>query len=70
MSWHCSLDGSESRIHHLLMAEDPQLQSTETPHGSVRFIQILGICIEELQAVQRWNGPGVLQILKRHLMYI
>lgn len=66
MSWHCGLDGGESRLQHMLMGEDPQLQVTVTPHGTVRFVQIFGACLEELQAVQRWNGPGVLQILKRH----
>lgn len=66
VSWHCGLDGSESRLQHMLMGEDPQLQVTVTPHGSVRFVQIVGACLEELQAVQRWNGPGVLQILKRN----
>jgi len=64
------LDGSESRLQHMLMGEDPQLQVTVTPHGSVRFVQIVGACLEELQAVQRWNGPGVLQILKRHSVYV
>jgi suppressor of fused-like protein len=54
----------------MLMGEDPQLQVTVTPHGSVRFVQIVGACLEELQAVQRWNGPGVLQILKRHSVYV
>lgn len=66
MSWHCSLDGGKSRLQHILMGEDPQLQVTETPYGSVRFIQIVGACLEELQSVQRWTGLGVLQILKRH----
>ncbi|VVC41364.1 Suppressor of fused-like domain,Suppressor of fused C-terminal,Suppressor of fused, eukaryotic [Cinara cedri] len=66
VSWHCGLDGSRSRLQHMLMGEDPQLQVTGTPYGTVRFIQIVGVCLEELQAVQRWNGPGVLQILKRH----
>lgn len=70
VSWHCGLDGSESRLQHMLMGEDPQLQFTVTPHGSVRFVQIVGACLEELQSVQRWNGPGVLQILKRHSMYV
>lgn len=64
------MDGSESRLQHMLMGEDPQLQVTVTPHGSVRFVQIVGACLEELQAVQRWNGPGVLQILKRHSVYV
>lgn len=62
------MDNNESPLQDLLMGEDPQLQITVTPYGSVRFIQIVGICPEELQAVQRWNGPGVLQIMKRHLV--
>lgn len=68
MSWHYGLDGGEGRIKHMLMGEDPQLQVSVTPHGSVRFVQIVGVCVEELQAVQRWNGIGVLQILKRKSM--
>lgn len=65
VSWHSALDNSESRIQHMLMAEDPQLGTVHTPFGSVNFVQIVGICTEELQAAQHWNGPGVLEILKR-----
>ncbi|PIK55464.1 suppressor of fused-like protein [Apostichopus japonicus] len=62
--WHASLDNSESRIQHMLMCEDPQLQTIQTPHGFVNFMQIVGVCSEELQAAQRWNGPGVLELLR------
>ncbi|KAG8282828.1 hypothetical protein J6590_028800 [Homalodisca vitripennis] len=65
VSWHCALDNSESRIQHILMAADPQLTTTTTPFGPVSFVQVVGICKEELLAAQRWNGPGVLDILKR-----
>ncbi|XP_049804472.1 suppressor of fused homolog [Schistocerca nitens] len=65
VSWHCALDGSESRIQHMLMTQDPQLGSIRTPYGSVNFVQIVGVTAEELQAAQQWNGPGVLDILKR-----
>lgn len=64
VSWHCSLDNSESRIQHMLMTEDPQLGQTMTPFGSVTFIQIVGVCLEELQAAQQWNGPGVIDLMK------
>ncbi|CAG2121402.1 unnamed protein product, partial [Medioppia subpectinata] len=64
VSWHCSLDNSESRIQHMLMTEDPQLGQTLTPFGSVTFIQIVGVCLEELQAAQQWNGPGVIDLMK------
>ncbi|KAJ8894694.1 hypothetical protein PR048_000001 [Dryococelus australis] len=65
VSWHCALDNSESRVQHMLMAEDPQLGSTCTPFGSVNFVQIVGVCAEELRAAQRWNGSGVLEIFRR-----
>lgn len=64
VSWHCPLDNSESRIQHMLMHEDPQLSTVMTPFGPVTFIQIVGVCAEELQAAQGWNGPGVIELLK------
>ena len=64
VSWHCSLDNSESRIQHMLMTEDPQLGTTITPFGSVTFIQIVGVCLEELQAAQQWNGLGIIDLMK------
>lgn len=65
VSWHCALDNSESRIQHMLMTSDIQLKSTQTPFGTVDFIQIVGICPEELKAVQQWNGAGVLELLRK-----
>ncbi|ENN73737.1 hypothetical protein YQE_09669, partial [Dendroctonus ponderosae] len=65
VSWHCALDNSESRIQHMLMTTDPQLNTTETPFGTVNFVQIVGICTDELKATQQWNGSGILDILRR-----
>lgn len=65
VSWHCALDSSESRIQHMLMAADAQLPPTTTPFGTATFVQVVGVCKEELLAAQRWKGPGVLDILKR-----
>lgn len=62
--WHAPLDGTESRVQHMLMCEDPQLHTIQTPFGFVSFVQIVGVCSEELQAAQRWNGPGVLELLR------
>lgn len=64
VSWHCPLDNSESRIQHMLMTEDPQLGTVMTPFGPVNFVQIVGVCGEELMAAQRWNGPGVIDLMK------
>ena len=38
--WHIPLDGSESRIQHMLMSEDAQLSPITTPFGSVNFVQV------------------------------
>ncbi|KAE8749523.1 hypothetical protein FOCC_FOCC003788 [Frankliniella occidentalis] len=65
VSWHNALDNGESRIQHMLMTEDPVLGSLQTPLGQVTFIQIVGVCQEELQAAQRWNGKGMIDILKQ-----
>lgn len=40
VSWHTPLDGSESRIQHMLMTEDSQLQPTSSVLGAVNFIQV------------------------------
>ncbi|XP_075915106.1 suppressor of fused homolog isoform X2 [Petromyzon marinus] len=64
VSWHAPLDGHDSRLQHMLLTEDAQLQTVNSPLGSVSFLQIVGVCNEELQAAQQWNGPGVIDILK------
>uniref|UniRef100_A0A8C5R312 Suppressor of fused homolog n=1 Tax=Leptobrachium leishanense TaxID=445787 RepID=A0A8C5R312_9ANUR len=64
VSWHSPLDNSESRIQHMLLTEDPQMQPVQTPFGMVSFLQIVGICTEELHAAQQWNGQGILELLR------
>ncbi|KAH0623798.1 hypothetical protein JD844_006925 [Phrynosoma platyrhinos] len=39
VSWHSPLDNSESRIQHMLLTEDPQMQPVQTPFGIVTFLQ-------------------------------
>ncbi|KAL7631864.1 UNVERIFIED_CONTAM: hypothetical protein RMT77_012616 [Armadillidium vulgare] len=65
VSWHTALDNSDSKIQHMLICEDLQLTPQNTPLGKVQFLQIVGLTSEELQAAQRWNGLGVLSIMKR-----
>lgn len=40
VSWHSPLDNSESRIQHMLLTEDPQMQPIQTPFGTVAFLQV------------------------------
>lgn len=65
VSWHCPLDNSESRIEHMLMMEDPQLGTVATPFGPVSFVQIIGVCAEELKAAQQWNGRSFVALMQR-----
>uniref|UniRef100_A0A2H1VUR8 SFRICE_032724 n=1 Tax=Spodoptera frugiperda TaxID=7108 RepID=A0A2H1VUR8_SPOFR len=48
ITWHRALDGGagapRSRLRHLLVATDPQLPTTHTPHGTVTFLQDCLLC--------------------------
>ncbi|UXI20331.1 26S proteasome non-ATPase [Sarcoptes scabiei] len=63
VSWHYPLDNSESRIQHMLMTEDSELGTAQTIFGPVSFIQIVGVCYDELKAAQQWNGAGVIDLM-------
>nr|CAG4646428.1 EOG090X09WX [Macrothrix elegans] len=67
ISWHCPLDGSdfESRLQHMLLAEDLLLPMVQGPLGSVKFLQVVAVMEEELQIAQHWNGTAVLELLRR-----
>ncbi|CDS41122.1 suppressor of fused [Echinococcus multilocularis] len=54
-----------SRIRHMLLVDDPQLAKINTPYGWVCFLQIVGLCDEELRLVQRWTGGQVADILRQ-----
>ncbi|XP_055695516.1 suppressor of fused homolog [Lutzomyia longipalpis] len=63
-----SLDNTDSKILHMLIAEDAQLRRKETPFGWVDFCQIVGVTSEELEQASRWNGKGVLNLLSNNPM--
>ncbi|XP_018645652.1 suppressor of fused, putative [Schistosoma mansoni] len=54
---------NSSRIHHMLLVEDPQLTKITTPYGYVQFLQLVGLCDEELRLVQRWTGSHVAELM-------
>ena len=65
--WRKSLDHSMSKIQHMLIVEDVQLKQVKTVNGTVDFCQIVGVTEEELEQASRWNGNGVLNLLKRNV---
>ncbi|XP_076459003.1 suppressor of fused homolog [Babylonia areolata] len=64
--WHQPLDGGkDSRIQHMLVAEEPQLLDLDTPYGTAQFRQIVGVTDEEVRSAQRWKGAGILELLQK-----
>lgn len=61
--WRKALDGSNSIIQNILMAQDAQLGPLESPFGTVEFCQVVGVTEEEIEQASRWNGKGVLNFL-------
>src|SRR6185295_17010434 len=53
--------GVQTDIRAITFVRDPQLpQAIETPNGSVKFLQVVGITLDELQAIKCWNSEKFL----------
>jgi hypothetical protein len=57
--------GVETLIEGVTFAIDPELGEIETPHGHVTFLQVVGITLDELDAMKRWRSQGVLDLMKK-----
>ena len=53
-----------TKLHAMLFAADPELGRIETPHGSAEFLQVVGITLDELAAVQAWNAGRMTELLR------
>ncbi len=51
MSWHSPLDGSESRIQHMLMCDDAQLHPITTQFGIVHFVQVCVLALLVIESI-------------------
>lgn len=49
----------------LLFLRDPQLPPIDTPHGSVEFLQVIGITADEYAACRAWNSEGFAQVMRQ-----
>lgn len=56
-------DRPDTRLTRAFFAEDPELGTIRTPHGTVQFLQIVGMTEDEHQAGQDWNVLGLLDVL-------
>jgi hypothetical protein len=62
-----SLDRPDTGIHAVLFATDPELGEIDTPHGRVRFLQVVGVTLDELDAATRWSADDLLEVLRQRL---
>lgn len=53
--------GADTLLTALAFTLDPELPAIETPNGHLEFIQMVGITVDELEAMQTWNTLGVLE---------
>ena len=65
---HMNLNGpisleSETAIRAIAFVDDPELGTISTPHGSVSFLQIVGITLDELHSIVRWDTEKFLRLL-------
>ncbi|HLV73488.1 MAG TPA: suppressor of fused domain protein [Vulgatibacteraceae bacterium] len=60
-------DNEDSEIRGLTFITDPELGAISTPHGRVEFLQVVGLAMEEYEALRQWRPDGLLQALSPHL---
>jgi hypothetical protein len=57
-------DRADSEIQAVVFATDPELGVISTPHGRLRFLQVVGLAREEYEAARGWNAAAMLEILE------
>jgi suppressor of fused-like protein len=57
--------GVETLMRAAVFVEDPQLGAIDTPNGRVRFVQVVGITLDEYEAIRRWNTDSMVELLGR-----
>jgi hypothetical protein len=58
-------EGSSTLIHAVSFALDPQLPAISTPNGRDEFLQIVGLTMDELEAISSWNAEAFLELRAR-----
>lgn len=53
----------ETAIRAALFGLDPELGEITTPHGRLRFVEIVGVTLDELEAGRGWNTQGMLDVI-------
>ncbi|QXJ22844.1 suppressor of fused domain protein [Actinomadura graeca] len=70
---HMSVNGpiaaerEDSHIRAVAFVLDPELPEIPTPHGRLKFLQVVGLTMEEYEAVRQWNAAAFMEALAPHL---
>jgi hypothetical protein len=62
--------GSPTLIHVVSFLFDPQLPPMETPNGRVEFLQVVGLTMDELEAISSWNASAFLELRSREDLFL
>jgi suppressor of fused-like protein len=57
----------ETLIRAIVFAEDPELGTIDTPHGTVQFLQVVGVTPDEYAATQAWSVREFLELLEERI---
>jgi hypothetical protein len=58
--------GENTAIRAIAFTTDPQLGRISTPHGSVEFLQVVGLTLDELDAIETWDTGPFLDLLANY----
>ena len=65
MALNAPMGDRPSAIEGALFTLDPELKPLDTARGEVRFLQVVGITADELEAVKDWRCEGFLELMSR-----
>lgn len=55
----------ETAIEAIAFTDDPDLGELQTPNGAVRFLQVVGLTMDEYTLVERWNTESLIDEMRR-----
>ncbi|EIT83647.1 hypothetical protein A374_19045 [Fictibacillus macauensis ZFHKF-1] len=55
------VEDEETLLSAFAFLDDPVLQPLTTPNGKLRFVQVIGVTNDELEAIMTWNTQGVMK---------
>ncbi|HZM74276.1 MAG TPA: suppressor of fused domain protein [Candidatus Limnocylindrales bacterium] len=62
-----SLAEPDTAIRAVAFADDPELGEIDTPHGRLRFLQVVGLTLDEYAAVEGWDTTRLLEAMTPRL---